>query len=190
MENETNVEKESEGWKEFLKKRWGMLAYWIVVAIVASVGAVMVFLWFVDEAQLTSMVPTGLGQWSMGNGVTFMLHLIMWELVIVGIPVAIAAVAAWMWWKRIPEEERKRYTFFDKGSKAQNGGGGVSLLFFIAFCIKVYIDGNWNVAIATWTLDYVVNSMITILVWCVIVFGIPAAIIGILWLIHEAKKKM
>jgi hypothetical protein len=62
-------------------------------------------------------------------------------------------------------------------------------LFFIAFCIKVFIDGNWNVAIASWTLDYVVSSMITILVWTAIIFGIPATIIGLLWLSREMKKK-
>jgi hypothetical protein len=189
MENETEITKDSDGWKEFLQKRWGMLAYWVVVGVIAVVGAVLVFLWFVDEAQLTSLVPAGLGQWSMENLVMFILHLLFWELVIVGIPVAVAAIVAWWWWTKIPEDERKRYTFFNKGSKAQNGGSGVSLLFFIAFCIKVYVDGNWGVPIATWTLDYVIDSMITIMVWCVIVFGIPAAIIGILWLIHEKGKK-
>ena len=118
-----------------------------------------------------------------------MLYLVFWELVLIGIPVAVAAIAGWLWWKRIPDEERKEYEFFGKGSRAQNGGSGISFLFFVAFCIKVYIDGNWDVAIASWTLEYVVDSMITILFWCAIVFGIPAIIIGLLWLIHETQKK-
>ncbi|MGD9130784.1 MAG: hypothetical protein PVH73_04330 [Candidatus Bathyarchaeota archaeon] len=189
MENQTETEKESDGWKEFSKKHWNMLACWIVVAILAAIGAVLIFLWFVEEAQSTNMVPTVLGQWSMGNCVTFILHLAFWELVIIGIPVAIAAIAGWLWWKKIPDEERKEYEFFGKGSRAQNGGGGISFLFFVAFCIKVYIDGNWDVSIGSWTLEYVVESMITILVWGAIVFGIPAIIIGILWLIHETQKK-
>lgn len=51
------------------------------------------------------------------------------------------------------------------GRKGSAGCGGVSLLFFIAFCIKAFIDGKWNVPIATFTLDYAVGSVITILVW-------------------------
>jgi len=114
--------------------------------------------------------------------------LIFWELLFIGIPAIIGAVAGWQWWKRLPEEEKKEYQFFGKRSRTTSGGSGVSLLFFIAFCIKVFIDGNWNVAIASWTLDYVVGSMVTILVWTAIIFGIPAAI-GVIWWIHHEIKK-
>jgi ribosomal protein S4E len=54
---------------------------------------------------------------------------------------------------------------------------------------KVYVDGNWNVAISTWTLDYVVGSMITILIWIAAIFAIPAAIGVIWWIRHEMNKK-
>ena len=140
------------------------------------------------DAQSSNMVPTALGDWSLGHIIVFMLHLLFWELLIIGIPVAVAAIAGWMWWKKIPEEERNEYQFF-KRSKTENGGEGISFLFFVAFCIKVYLDGNWDLPISSWTLDYVVDSSISILVWGAIVFGIPAIIIGIIWLSQEIKKK-
>jgi len=62
-------------------------------------------------------------------------------------------------------------------------------LLFIAFAIKIYVDGNWNVAISSWTLDYVVGSMITILIWTVAIFAIPATIGVIWWIRHEMNKK-
>jgi hypothetical protein len=62
------------------------------------------------------------------------------------------------------------------------------LFFFILFCIKVYLDGNWNVAISTWTLDYVIGSVILILGLVVIIIGIPAAIGVTWWMRHEIKK--
>jgi len=189
MTEETELENGSETWKEFLRKHWNMLVCWIIAAIVAAIGAIIVYLWFVGDAQSTGLVPMTLGLWTMGHLVTFLLHLIFWEVLFIGIPVIVAAVAGWLWWKQIPDEERKEYQFFDKRARRESGGGGISFLFFVAFCIKVYIDGNWNVAIASWTLDYVVDSIITIFVWGAIIFGIPAIIIGLAWLSYEIKKK-
>jgi hypothetical protein len=187
----TEIEQEidSNEWKEFLKKHWNMLVYWIIAAISAIIGGFLVYLWFVGDAQSTNMVPMTLGQWTMGHMVTFIFHLLFWEILIIGIPVAIAAIVGWLWWKKISEEERKEYHFFGKRSRTQNGGGGISFLFFIAFCIKVYIDGNWNLAFASWTLNYVVDSIITILAYSAIIFGIPAIIIGLVWLSREIKKE-
>ncbi len=187
VEEETGTANDS--WRRFLKHHWNMLVFWVIAAVIVVVGAVLVYLWFVGDAQSTNMVPRILEDWTMAHMITFILHLIFWELLIIGIPVAVAAIAGWLWWKQIPDEERKEYQFFGKGSRTESGGGGISFLFFVAFCIKVYIDGNWNVAIASWTLDYVVDSMITILVWGAIIFGIPAIIIGLIWLSHEIKKK-
>jgi len=187
--SETEPENGHEGWKAFLRKHWKMAALFVVGAVLASAGAIIVFLWFVGDAQSTGMVPETLGLWTMGHMVTFTLHLIFWELLLIGIPVIIAAVAGWQWWKRMPAEEKKAYHFFGKSSRASGGSGGVSILFFIAFCIKVFLDGNWDVAVADWTLDYVVGSMISIIIWVAIIFGIPAAIGGIWWISHEMKKK-
>jgi hypothetical protein len=183
-------ETDDKSWKKFVRNHWNMLAFWIIAGIVAVVGAVLVFQWFVGEAQATEMVPSALGQWSFSHMVTFILHLALWELIIIGIPVAVVAILGYLWWKRIPDEEREEYKFFGKGTKTQQGGSGISFLFFVAFCLKVYIDGNWEVAIATFTLDYVVNSMITIMVWTAIVFGIPAIIIGLIMLSREVKKNL
>ena len=188
MEEKNETKDECCNWRQFIKKHWSMLVYWIIAGAVAVIGAILVYLWFVEDAQSTSMVPTVLGQWSMEHLVNFILHLILWEVLIIGIPVAIAAIVGWLWWKKIPDEEREEYQFFGKGTRTEQGGSGVSVLFSVAFCIKVFVDGNWDVAIASWSLDYVVNSMITIIVWAAVVFGIPAIIIGILWLINEAKK--
>lgn len=186
---ETESANDQEGWRAFLKKHWEVTALFAVAAVLALVGAILVFLWFVEDAQSIGMVPTTLGLWTMGNMVTFTIHLIFWELLLIGIPAIIGAVAGWQWWKRLPDEEKKEYHFFESSSRTTGGSGGISLLFFIAFCIKVFIDGNWNVAIASWNLNYVVESMISILIWVAIIFGIPAAIGVIAWISYGMKKK-
>lgn len=184
---EVKVEQKFD-WTKFLKKHYGIVAIFIAVGVLAFVGAVYVFLWFVGQAQSISLVPSSLGLWTMNNMVMFLLHLIFWEVVCIGIPLIVMAIAGWQWWKRLPEEEKKEY-HFGKGSNTSKAGGAISPLFCIAFIIKVYIDGKWDVAVSTWTLDYVVGSMITILIWCAIIFGIPMLIGGIWWIHHEITKK-
>lgn len=190
MMAETGSENGREIWKEFLRKHWNMLALFVAGAVLASIGAILVYLWFVGYAQSTALVPKTLSLWTMGHLVTFLLYLILWEVLFVGIPVIIAAVAGWLWWKKLPGEEKNEYHFFGTRSRATSGGGGsVSLLVLIAFCIKVFVDGKWNVAFAAWTFDYLVYSLLWALIWVLIIFGIPA-VLGIIWWInHEMKKK-
>ena len=188
MTQEIEVEKSSEG-KKFIRKHWNIVAVFIVAAILAVIGAVYVFVWFVGNAQATGLVPSTLGLWTMDNVVSFILHAIFWELLLIGIPVAIGAIIGWQWWKRLPAEEKEEYHFFGKGSRSSRAGGAISPLLFIAFAIKVYIDGNWNAAISTYTLDYVVGSMVTILVWIAAIAAIPAIIGVIWWISHETNKK-
>lgn len=173
-----------------MRKHWKVLVLFVVAAVLAAVGVVYVFLWFVGDAQSIGLVPTILGMWTMGNIVAFLLYLIFWEALLVGVPAIIAAAAGWLWWKKLPDEEKKEYRFLDRRSRSTSGGGAISILFFIAFCIKVFLDGNWNVAVATWTLNYLVYSWVWILIWIVVIFGIPAGVIGLIWWInHERKKK-
>ena len=180
---------ECNGWRKFLKEHWQMVVLFVAGAVLASIGAVLVFLWFAGDAQLTGMVPTTLNLWSMGHLVTFILHLLFWEILIIGIPVIIVAAGGWYWWKKLPDREKEEYHFFNSRSRATSGSGGASLLFSIAYCIKVFIDGNWNVAFSTWTFDYLVDSMLWTLIWILIIFGIPIAIAAILWVIREMNKE-
>jgi len=171
-----------------MRKHWKAVAIFVVACAFALVGSVYVFLWFVKHAQSTGLVPATLGLWTMANLVTFILHAIFWELLFIGIPVVIGLIAGWLWWRRLPYEERREYHFFGRRSRATGSSGGFSFLFFIAFCIKVYLDGNWNVPLATFTLDYVVGSMVLILEWVLVIFGVPIAIGLVWWINHEMKK--
>ena len=169
-------------WRQLTKNHKAAFAAFIAAAVLAAVGAVYVFVWFTGNAQTTGLVPSSLGQWSMNSLVWFIVSAIFWELVLIGIPAGIGAAIGWWWWKRIPEEEKRQYNLSGKGSKRSGAGGAISPLLFIAFAIKVYVDGYWNSAISTFTLNYVVGSMVTILIWIAIIFAIPAIIAFIWWI--------
>lgn len=179
-------------WKKFLRKHWQMFALFILLAVIAFAGGVYVFLWFVGKAQVTNLVPSILSEWAIGDIITFLLHLIFWEFLYIGIPLLIAiAVIYFGWWKKLPDKEQEEYRdehLFGKKTHKSDAGGIFSFLIFIAFCFKVYLDGNWGVPIATWKLDYLVNSGIMALIWIAVIIGIPILIGGTLWLFYQMEK--
>lgn len=186
---QTEVESTPKSWRDFLRKHWLMATLFVVAAASAAVGAVYVFLWLAGNAQASGLVPTTLNQWAMAHMLTFFLNVLFWELVLVGVPVIIASLAGWLWWRRLSYDVRREYSIFDSPSRKPSGGGGAaSLLFWIAFSIMVYRDGNWNVAVSTWTLDYLIYTSVWTVIWMLVIFGIPATIIGILWLVARKKS--
>jgi hypothetical protein len=185
MTEEYAVAKGSD-WRGFFRRHWGIFVVFAVAVVLAVVGAVYVFVWFAGNAQSIGLVPSTLSLWSMNNLVMFILHAVFWELVLIGIPVAVGAIIGWQLWKRIPEEERKALS--TKSPRSRTAEGAVSPLLFVAFAIKVYVDGFWNAPLAGFSLDYVVGSMVTILIWIAIIFAIPAAV-GLIWWISRGKNQ-
>ncbi len=189
---EIELEQSEKIWRKFIRIHWKMLALLIVAAVVAVIGALFVFLWFVGDSQATGLVPETLNLWTMEYFLTFLLHLLFWEILFIGIPVVIAiAVIYFLWWKKLPNEERNEYRhrhLFGKQSKSRDAGGAITFFVNIGFIIKVYIDGNWNVPFATWKFDYLIYSYLWVIIWMVIIFGIPL-FIGVAWWIHHEMKK-
>ena len=183
MIEENEAAKESN-WRRFFRKHWAAFAVMVVATVLAFAYLVYVFVWFTGYAQSTGLVPSSIGLWNMENLVLFILHAIG-ELLLNGIPVAVSVVIGWLWWRRLPSEE-KYHLSGKKSSRSNRAGGVISPLLFIAFAIKVYVDGNWTQAISSYTLNYVVGSIVTILIWIAAIFAIPATI-GFVWWITREK---
>jgi hypothetical protein len=190
---ETTSEIGEKTWKKFLRNHWKMLVIFIVAAIVAVIGAILVFLWFAGNAQTTGLVPATLGLWTMGHLVSFLLWLILWEFLLIGIPVIIALAAIYfLWWKKLPVEERKEYRrghLFGNRSRRSDGGNAISFIIFIGLIIKVYIDGKWNTPFAAWTFNYLIYSILWIIIGIAIIIGFPIALGGTWWIRRKMKKK-
>jgi hypothetical protein len=190
---ETTSEIGEKTWKKFLRNHWKMLVIFIVAAIVAVIGAILVFLWFAGNVQTTGLVPATLGLWTMGHLVSFLLWLILWEFLLMGIPVIIALAAIYfLWWKKLPVEERKEYRrghLFGNRSRRSDGGNAISFIIFIGLIIKVYIDGKWNTPFAAWTFNYLIYSILWIIIGIAIIIGFPIALGGTWWIRRKMKKK-
>jgi hypothetical protein len=122
----------------------------------------------------------------MNNLVLFILHVLFWELVLIGIPVAITAIGGWIWWRHLPEAEKQQYDLSRKPPQGQRckRSGLTTDTHCICARVKVCVDVNWNAAIADFKLKYVVGSIVTILILIAVIFAIPSAIAFIWWISH------
>ncbi len=178
-------------WKKFLMRHWRAATLTSVGIGLAVVGAVLVYIWYVGQAQSTGLVPSTLGLWTMADLVAFLLNLAFWELIVIGIPVVIGAAVVYTWYKRLPAEERDEYRrakLFKSGSRRSDAGNWFSFLFFIAFAIKIYLDGKWDVAFSTWDFDYLVYSGLLAVIAVLLIIGIPALVGSLWWLNREMKR--
>jgi len=184
-------DQEEKIWKQFLRNHMSIFIVWIIIALGAIIAALYVLTWFVGNAQATGLVPEPLNLWALSHIIIFFIWLIIWMLILVGIPLAIIAGAFYvLWWKQLPQEERNAYKqghLFGHRSKRSDGGGALSFFIFIVFIIKIYLDGNWASPIASWSFDYLFSSWLTALFWVAGIIGIPL-LIGLAWWIHYSLK--
>lgn len=181
-----------QAWKMFLQHHWKIFAAIITICILAVIGAVLLFIWFVGEAQAIGLVPMILNLWTMGHVITFLVQLLLRLGFFIGLPLLIVAILFYVvWWKQLPDVERKQYkkaNLFGKSSKSRDSGGFIWFLVNIFFIIKVYMDGNWSEPFANWTFDYLVYSYVVALIWVGVIFAIPASIGGLWWVYSKIKK--
>ncbi|MGD9397394.1 MAG: hypothetical protein PVJ05_13255 [Candidatus Thorarchaeota archaeon] len=178
----TDEEQLDEEKKRFLLKHWKMTLVMAACIIAAVVVALLVFLWVVNEAAL--VMPSSLGNWTIGYIVTFILHLIFWELLLVatwGIP--LAAVLYWQF-SKLPDAE-----IWKPGRGRREEGDAFGFLIAVAWLIMIWIDGRWNQTFEVWTFTEWIYSWLTALGWVLLIFGIPAVIILVLWLVNREMKK-
>ncbi|MFW9968152.1 MAG: hypothetical protein ACFFEA_13435 [Candidatus Thorarchaeota archaeon] len=172
--------------KRFLKRHWKMAIVFAIVVVAAVIAAILVLLWFIDTAQATGLVPTVLGEFTVGYLITFFLHMIFWELLLVGSWVlVIVAVIIIKWYMKLPEEER------DGKPKRGRREEGDAFGFFIAIAwlIIVWIDDRWDLAFNSWTLNDWVFSWLAAVFWVMLIAGIPIAIYFLYWISTEVKRE-
>jgi uncharacterized membrane protein YcjF (UPF0283 family) len=98
-----------------------------------------------------------------------------------GIP--LAAVLYWQF-SKLPDADLWKPT----GGRRESGDA-FGFLIGIAWLIMIWIDDRWNQTFQTWTFTEWIYSWLTALGWVLLIFGIPAVIILVLWLVNKEMKK-
>ena len=178
-------------WSNFIKRHWKAFIIFVIGCIAALAGVIMVLFWFMETSSIGAMGTATIGEWSVAWIWLFLLYLIFWEVVIVGIPVAIAFGVGWyLFWKRLSDTEKIEFKERDK--KKHHGSsvsGGFSFVMFIAFSLYLYLIGEINTPLGDHPYSYWVYTFFTALGWLLLIAGIPAVIILILVYFTVWRKK-
>jgi len=168
-----------------MRRHWKLVLAAVGGIAAAGVAALAVFLWVVANTQANGLVPSGLGDWSAGSLVTFVLNLILWELLLVArwvIP--IAAASFFLWYKRLPAEERRELEGGPRRGRAAGGSGGVSFFIWLVWLVIVWSDGRWNLALKNWTFNQLVDSWIAAGLVVLLIAGVPA-LLYLAWVLRK-----
>lgn len=183
---------EAEFWKKHIKDHVWTLVIIIIAGAFVIAGFISVIIWIIETSPIGAYGDALIGDWSLDWMVGFMWITIGWELLLVGLPAAVFfCVGGYIWWKRLPEEEKAMYKARDKKhtAKKTGGSGGGGIFMFIAYIIYMGIQGNYYAPFSSQPYSYWVYSFFYLIMWIVIVLGIPAGIILLIVYFTVLRKK-
>jgi len=169
-------------WKKKIKEHMPLFIVIIIAGVCAFIGALVVIIWFIETSPIGAQGTALIGDWSLDWIVGFYILIILWELLFVGIPTGLFfGVGGYIWWNRLPDEEKAEFKAREKKNKHRKrnagGGGGGGFLMFIAYCIYMGVQGSYYAPFSSQPYSYWVYGMFYTLMWMFIIFGIPICII-------------
>jgi len=192
--NEKDNVSESRFWKDQIKKHRIAFILLIIVGIGLIIDFVIVLIWYIESNPIGGFGEWTFNEWSLNDVVLFLIFFVLFQLLFVGVPAGlILGLGGYLWWNRLPLEEKQEYRSRQrverkKGARRHGGNAG-GILFFIAFCIYIFIDGNFNTKFGLLPYSYFIYSALYLIMWILIVLGIPAAIIIIIVYFKVWRKK-
>ena len=174
-----------KAWKQFVRRHRTVTLLGVAGIAAAALAALLVFLWVVANAQATGLVPSRLGLWTAGHVLSFILNAILWELLLVASWVIVLGAAAYLlWYRKLPEGERREYEGGGRRRKSARQNGGFSFFVGLVWFLLVWIDGKWNLAFQSWTFNDWVYSWIAAGLVLLLIVGVP----GTLYIVWSLRR--
>ncbi|MFX1510596.1 MAG: hypothetical protein ACFFBR_09845 [Promethearchaeota archaeon] len=196
-EEEMSIEEKAEEkfWMNLARRYWYFIVIFILIFVGATVGFILTLDWYVKTSAIGGFGTWTFNDFSLGEAVLWCLFLFLWTLLFVVLPALLVGglFVAIAWFVVLPDEVKAEIKAQPKkvsGTKRTGGSGGFSFLLFVGVCLKVFLDGNWFTKFAFLPIGYFIYTWLFILIWALIIFGIPAAIIGIGWLLWKGTQDM
>ena len=174
--------------EKFAREHWKLTAGIAALDIFSVIVGVFVFLWVAANAQATGLVPAMLGEWTVGYCITFIIHVIFWELLFVGTWTAVLAGATYAWARKFDRGKRKK-----RPRRKRDNGNPFGLFITLIWLAIVWTSGRWNLAFQSWAFNDWIYTWLYALAWGIGIVGIPAIIFFGWWLsggkVDTKKKK-
>jgi len=175
-------------WKEKIKDHWKVLILLIAAIVVLCVVAVIVVIWHINTSPIGAYGTATFNEWTLDWIFGFSLVLILWELLFVGLPAGLFfGVGGYLWWTRLSADDKTWFKSEGKAAdkkshKTRNVGGGGGLVMFLAYCIYMGIQGSYYTTFGSYPFSYWVFAYMQMMLWLLIIVGIPCAIGGLAYL--------
>ena len=182
-------------WKNLVVRYWYFVLIFGLIIIGAIIGFILTLDWYIATSTIGGQGTWTFDQFSMGTAIEWVIFLFLWILLIVVLPTLAVAgiIVAIIWFAVFPPELKEEIKLRSKKDeehkkrrgKKSEGGGAFGFLMFIGVCIYVAVDGNWLTEFGSLNYRYFIDAWITVFKWGLIIFGIPAVIIGIIWFVRK-----
>lgn len=179
--------------RKMLKRHWKAGIILIVGIVGVITGAILTLAFMINNSDIGGYGTWTIGDFSFGHIILFLLWLVLWEILFVGIPAAVFfGIFFGLWWYRLPAEEKALMERKDKEKGFKENSNAVSGVFgfivFIVFIILISIDGNLFTRFNAIQYTYWIAKLFLALFWILIFVGIPCLIGGIVYLRKKFKE--
>jgi hypothetical protein len=184
-------------WRNIVVEYWYFVVLFGLITIGAIIGAILTLNWYIDTSPIGGQGTWTFDQFSMGSAIEWVIFLILWTLIIVGLPVLIVGgiLVAIIWYEIFSLEQReeiKSQIQRDEERKKRlgrtsEGSGAFGFFMFIGMCIYIALDGNWMTEFGNLSFSYFINAWIAVFLWAVVICGI-AVVFGLLWFINKYES--
>lgn len=169
-------------WREAIKNHWKIMIVGLGAIVLFSIIAIWTVFWHIQTSYIGDYGNATFDEWSLNWIVIFVIVLVLWELLFVGLPAGLLfGLGGLLWWNRLPSEERAMFRKHEEKSNKKKEAGGFGIVMFILYCIYIAIDGNFSAPFGSQPYSYWVFSYFMMIFWLLIIAGIPAAIIGLIY---------
>lgn len=180
-----------EFWPMKIKEHWKAFIVFVIGCIFALAGALYVLFWHIESSSIGLNGTATIGEWTIAWIWQFFIYLIIWELIFVGIPVAIAFGLGWyVFWKRLSEKEKAEFKGREKKKhRGSSASAGFGIVTFIVFSIYMYLKGEIYTPFNNHPYSYWIYSWFEALGWLLLIAAIPAVIIVLIVYFAVLRKK-